>query len=309
MPFDAGCLILPLPTTHSRLLPPASLKHRICKDQRIVPRGFRTLLAPAEIRGRRTLQLLLPADSAVDLETATTSLHSAESAVALQDWRRAWPAALAAQYISRRRFLAEFEAGWMDQWRRHLDVIHERALACYAEACLGIGGTELPAAERIVLSLLAAPLTERALLASEELRRRAADDTTRRIRAIPDSGSCRTALAYCTDASAYLFCLKYLSPLSTYFRRSVAASREQAALRRTAIITTAQLRIRFHVGEPTNLESKTDTPAASWSSDAARTASWLCTGTPFSQTLIGPADPRRSAAAGTARSARTKASA
>ena len=52
----------------------------------------RTLLAPAEIRGRRTLQLILPADSAVDLETATTSLHSAESAVALRDWRRAWPA-------------------------------------------------------------------------------------------------------------------------------------------------------------------------------------------------------------------------
>jgi len=33
----------------------------------------RTLLAPAEIHGRRTLQLILPADSAVDLETATTS--------------------------------------------------------------------------------------------------------------------------------------------------------------------------------------------------------------------------------------------
>ena len=44
----------------------------------------RTLLAPAEIQGRRTLQLILPADSAVDLETATTSLHSAESAVALR---------------------------------------------------------------------------------------------------------------------------------------------------------------------------------------------------------------------------------
>jgi DNA-binding SARP family transcriptional activator len=51
----------------------------------------RTLLAPAEIRGRRSLQLVLPANSAVDLEIATTSLHSAESAVALQDWRRAWP--------------------------------------------------------------------------------------------------------------------------------------------------------------------------------------------------------------------------
>src|SRR5262245_59490745 len=100
----------------------------------------RTLLPPAEIRGRRTLQLVLPADSAVDLETATTSLHSAESAVALRDWRRAWPAALTAQYVSRRRFLAGFEAPWIDEWRRQLDVIYERALGCYGEACLGIGG-------------------------------------------------------------------------------------------------------------------------------------------------------------------------
>jgi DNA-binding SARP family transcriptional activator len=81
--------------------------------------------------------------------------------VALRDWRRAWPAALAALYASRLRFLAEFEAPWIDEWRRHLDVIYERALACYAEACLGIGGTELPAAERAARRLVAhAPLAE-----------------------------------------------------------------------------------------------------------------------------------------------------
>ena len=121
----------------------------------------RTLLAPAEIRGRRTLQLVLPANSVVDLEVGTTSLHSAESAVALRDWRRAWPAALTAQYVSRRRFLVEFEAPWIDEWRRQLDVIYERALACYAEACLGIGGTEVPAAERAARRLVAhAPLSE-----------------------------------------------------------------------------------------------------------------------------------------------------
>jgi SARP family transcriptional regulator, regulator of embCAB operon len=121
----------------------------------------RPLLAPAEIRGRRTLQLVLPANSVVDLEVAATALHSAQSAVALQDWRRAWPAALAAQYASHRRFLAEFEAPWIDDWRRQLDPVHEHALACYAEACLGIGGTELPAAERAARRLVAdAPLAE-----------------------------------------------------------------------------------------------------------------------------------------------------
>jgi DNA-binding SARP family transcriptional activator len=121
----------------------------------------RMLLAPAEISGRRTVQLVLPEGSAVDLDMATTSLHSAESAVALRDWRRAWPAALTALHASRRRFLAEFEAPWVDEWRRQLDMIYERALACYAEACLGIGGTELPAAERAARRLVAhAPLAE-----------------------------------------------------------------------------------------------------------------------------------------------------
>jgi SARP family transcriptional regulator, regulator of embCAB operon len=121
----------------------------------------RPLLAPATIQGRRSVQLVLPPDSTVDLDLATTSLHSAESAVALRDWRRAWPASLTALYASRRRFLAEFEAPWIDDWRRQLDVILERALACYAEACLGIGGTELPAAERAARRLVAhAPLAE-----------------------------------------------------------------------------------------------------------------------------------------------------
>jgi DNA-binding SARP family transcriptional activator len=100
----------------------------------------RPLLAPAQIRGRRTLQLELPANSIVDLDMATTSLHSAESAVALRDWRRAWPAALAALYASRRPFLAEFEAPWIDERRRQLDVIYERALACYAGGVPGDRG-------------------------------------------------------------------------------------------------------------------------------------------------------------------------
>ena len=121
----------------------------------------RPLLVPVEIRGRRTLQLVLTANSVVDLDVVMTSIHSAESAVALRDWRRAWPAALAAQNASRRRFLAEFEAPWIDDLRRELDLIYERSLACYAEACLGIGGTELPGAERAARRLVAhAPLAE-----------------------------------------------------------------------------------------------------------------------------------------------------
>lgn len=70
-------------------------------------------------------------------------------------------ALLAPAEIRGRRFLAEYEAIWIDEWRRQLDVNYERALACYGEACLGIGGTELPAAERAARRLAAhAPLAE-----------------------------------------------------------------------------------------------------------------------------------------------------
>ena len=39
--------------------------------------------------------------------------------------------------------------------------MHERALTCYAAACLGIGGTELPAAARAARQLIAlGPLSD-----------------------------------------------------------------------------------------------------------------------------------------------------
>jgi SARP family transcriptional regulator, regulator of embCAB operon len=39
--------------------------------------------------------------------------------------------------------------------------VYERALSCYVHACLGIGGTELPAAERAARALIAtAPTSE-----------------------------------------------------------------------------------------------------------------------------------------------------
>ena len=90
-----------------------------------------------------------------------SALHQAESAVALGDWPRSWPAALAAQYVARRRFLPEAETAWAQAWRRRLTDVHARALECYAAACLGLGGTELPAAERAARNLVElAPLRE-----------------------------------------------------------------------------------------------------------------------------------------------------
>jgi DNA-binding SARP family transcriptional activator len=121
----------------------------------------RALIAPAEISGRGTLQLSLPAGAIVDVERAVQAVHQAESALAQQEWRDAWAPALAAQLIAGRGFLTEYDAAWVEPWRAQVDLIFQRALACYAEACLGIGRAELPGAERAARRLIErAPLSE-----------------------------------------------------------------------------------------------------------------------------------------------------
>jgi DNA-binding SARP family transcriptional activator len=126
----------------------------------------RSALGPDLIRGRSELVLTLPEPAAVDVETALASLHVAESAVALGEWGRAWPAALAARYAAARRFLPEAETPWAEAWRRRLADVHVRALECYATACVQLGGTELPGAERAARELVeVAPLRETGHLA------------------------------------------------------------------------------------------------------------------------------------------------
>ena len=121
----------------------------------------RTLISPAEISGRGTLQLVLPSDALVDTERAVAALHQAESALAQQDWRRAWGPAQTAALIGGREFLMEYDEPWIDRVRVQCDLQYQRALACYAEACLRVGGSELPAAERSARRLIErAPLSE-----------------------------------------------------------------------------------------------------------------------------------------------------
>ena len=121
----------------------------------------RAAVGPDVLRGRTELSLTLPEPVHVDVETATSALHAAESAVALGDWRRAWTLALTAQFVGRRRFLPESDAAWAESWRRRLAETHARSLECYATACLELGGPELPGAERAARELLGiAPLRE-----------------------------------------------------------------------------------------------------------------------------------------------------
>ena len=52
-------------------------------------------------------------------------------------------------FVSGRTFLAGEELQWVEEQRRALGEVHLRALEAYAEAGLGIGGTELAAAVRV----------------------------------------------------------------------------------------------------------------------------------------------------------------
>jgi pentatricopeptide repeat protein len=121
----------------------------------------RAALGADVLSGRGELRLNLGSDARIDVEEALAAVHEAQSAIALGDWRRAWGPALRAQFIARRRLLPEHDTPWLDQWRLRLDDVHDRALEAYAASCLGIGGTELPGAERAARSLLErSPLRE-----------------------------------------------------------------------------------------------------------------------------------------------------
>ncbi len=150
----------------------------------------RATLPTGSLEGRGRLQLLLPTGARVDVERAYASVHEAESARSLGDWPRAWSASLAAQLVSRRTLLDEYDAPWIYERRRALGDVLVRALECYAAACLGLGGTEVAGAERAARELVRrSPLREsgtalliqaleaqgnaaEALLAYESLRRR-----------------------------------------------------------------------------------------------------------------------------------------
>lgn len=121
----------------------------------------RAVLGHDVLTGRAELSMVLPEPARVDVEDAMAALHAAESAVALEDWRRAWMQALTARFASRRRFLPEGDAPWAEDWRGMIADVHVQALECYATACLRLGGPELPGAERAARELVdAAPLRE-----------------------------------------------------------------------------------------------------------------------------------------------------
>jgi DNA-binding SARP family transcriptional activator len=121
---------------------------------------LRRVFGADAVDGRSTLRLCLR-DAWVDLEAAVDAIHRAESAVALQDWPRAWGPSLTALFVAERDFLPGEDAPWIDQTRHQLTELRLRALESYTAAALGVGGTELSSAVRTGRQLThLAPLRE-----------------------------------------------------------------------------------------------------------------------------------------------------
>jgi SARP family transcriptional regulator, regulator of embCAB operon len=121
---------------------------------------LRRVFGTDALEGRSNVRLLLP-DAEIDLETALEAIHRAESAIAQEDWSRAWGPALTGLFVAERDFLCGEDAPWIDQTRHQLQVLQLRALECYAAAGLGVGGTELAGVVRAGNQLIClAPLRE-----------------------------------------------------------------------------------------------------------------------------------------------------
>lgn len=121
---------------------------------RVLISRLRRLLGADTLEGRNTLRLVLPPDAWVDIEVAAQKIHEAEAGVHVRDWSRALPAASTAFTIAERGFLPGSDVPWVVERRRWLEDIRIRALECDGIASLGIGGSEVAAAERDARRLL-----------------------------------------------------------------------------------------------------------------------------------------------------------
>lgn len=117
---------------------------------------LRKALGAGRLEGRSELSLRLPENAWIDVEVARGSAHQAESAIAQQDWRRAWLPSRVAAGIAGTEFMPGHGGEWVAEQRTELAELRLRALECVAETGLNLGGTELGAAERAGRSLIAA---------------------------------------------------------------------------------------------------------------------------------------------------------
>src|SRR6478752_4665340 len=84
-------------------------------------------------------RLDLPEGTWVDLFAAASGAQDAEEALAADELDQARAAAESAESLARRPFLAGEEGAWVEQTRRDIADIRERALSVLADACLRSG--------------------------------------------------------------------------------------------------------------------------------------------------------------------------
>jgi pentatricopeptide repeat protein len=115
---------------------------------------LRRLLPDGALEGRSAIRLELGRHARVDVEAARDGIHRAEALIAARDWYASIGPTLVAHNISQRRFLPGEEGAWINEPRRELQDIQVRALECTARRSLGIGGAEVPVAERTARRLI-----------------------------------------------------------------------------------------------------------------------------------------------------------
>ena len=81
-------------------------------------------------------QLTLPADTWVDVESASGAIHEAEGHLRANDMRACWSAAQVAYHVARRPFLGGEKLPWVEAQRERLSAVHARACECLAQAYL-----------------------------------------------------------------------------------------------------------------------------------------------------------------------------
>jgi DNA-binding SARP family transcriptional activator len=115
---------------------------------------LRSAVGHEVLQGRSELQLVFPTEPWIDFEAALEAIHRAESAVARGQWHDAWWPTRIALNTAKRNFLADAEGRWVEQCRRLLEDIRLRAHEATAAVAIGVGGSELPSAERSARALI-----------------------------------------------------------------------------------------------------------------------------------------------------------
>jgi DNA-binding SARP family transcriptional activator len=122
---------------------------------------LRNALGQEAIAGRDTIEMRLPEDTWIDVEAAERAIRVADAAIADKDWKDAWIQAHISLNIAGRPFLAGFDARWVEELRDDLSEVELHSREVIAAAGIGLGGSELPVAERSARAIIrSAPFRE-----------------------------------------------------------------------------------------------------------------------------------------------------